>query len=146
MSAQTADDGPVLEGLKLPIREPKARRYFLNLVLIDEEDRRYFKQQEIILWRKADKYKSKQERSDHMQVYEPTTLTNTSTTSTQNNFNSRSSNNNNNSNDSNTYSNNNNNNSSQHDENNKIGSSSSNKNNRNKILDHNFFLVFVHTF
>ncbi|EDV29419.1 expressed hypothetical protein [Trichoplax adhaerens] len=28
-------------------------RYFLNLVLIDEEDRRYFKQQEIILWRKA---------------------------------------------------------------------------------------------
>lgn len=26
-------------------------RYFLNLVLIDEEDRRYFKQQEIILWR-----------------------------------------------------------------------------------------------
>jgi vacuolar protein sorting-associated protein 26 len=28
-------------------------RYFLNLVLIDEEDRRYFKQQEIILWRKT---------------------------------------------------------------------------------------------
>ncbi|MFT7805667.1 vacuolar protein sorting-associated protein 26A [Arapaima gigas] len=28
-------------------------RYFLNLVLVDEEDRRYFKQQEIILWRKA---------------------------------------------------------------------------------------------
>jgi vacuolar protein sorting-associated protein 26 len=27
-------------------------RYFLNLVLIDDEDRRYFKQQEIILWRK----------------------------------------------------------------------------------------------
>lgn len=27
-------------------------RYFLNLVLIDEEDRRYFKQQEITLWRK----------------------------------------------------------------------------------------------
>lgn len=26
-------------------------KYFLNLVLIDEEDRRYFKQQEIILWR-----------------------------------------------------------------------------------------------
>lgn len=26
-------------------------RYFLNLVLVDEEDRRYFKQQEIILWR-----------------------------------------------------------------------------------------------
>ncbi|ODN04844.1 Vacuolar protein sorting-associated protein 26B [Orchesella cincta] len=30
-------------------------RYYLNLVLVDEEDRRYFKQQEIILWRKADK-------------------------------------------------------------------------------------------
>jgi len=27
-------------------------KYFLNLVLIDEEDRRYFKQQEIFLWRK----------------------------------------------------------------------------------------------
>ena len=26
-------------------------RYFLNLVLVDEEDRRYFKQQEITLWR-----------------------------------------------------------------------------------------------
>uniref|UniRef100_A0A2M4AFT7 Vacuolar protein sorting-associated protein 26 n=1 Tax=Anopheles triannulatus TaxID=58253 RepID=A0A2M4AFT7_9DIPT len=30
-------------------------RYFLNLVLIDTEDRRYFKQQEITLWRKAEK-------------------------------------------------------------------------------------------
>ena len=28
-------------------------RFYLNLVLIDEEDRRYFKQQEIILWRKG---------------------------------------------------------------------------------------------
>ncbi|KAF4043247.1 Vacuolar protein sorting-associated protein 26 [Phytophthora infestans] len=27
-------------------------KYFLNLVLVDEEDRRYFKQQEISLWRK----------------------------------------------------------------------------------------------
>ncbi|ETV80360.1 hypothetical protein, variant [Aphanomyces astaci] len=27
-------------------------KYFLNLVLVDEEDRRYFKQQEITLWRK----------------------------------------------------------------------------------------------
>lgn len=27
-------------------------QYFLNLVLVDEEDRRYFKQQEIVLWRK----------------------------------------------------------------------------------------------
>merc|ERR1712166_574744 len=29
-------------------------RYYLNLVLVDEEDRRYFKQQEITLWRKGD--------------------------------------------------------------------------------------------
>ena len=27
-------------------------KYFLNLVLVDEEDRRYFKQSEIVLWRK----------------------------------------------------------------------------------------------
>ena len=27
-------------------------KYFLNLVLVDEEDRRYFKQQEINLWRR----------------------------------------------------------------------------------------------
>lgn len=27
-------------------------RYFVNLVLVDEEDRRYFKQQEVVLWRK----------------------------------------------------------------------------------------------
>lgn len=27
-------------------------KYYLNLVLVDEEDRRYFKQQEITLWRK----------------------------------------------------------------------------------------------
>lgn len=27
-------------------------KYFLNLVLVDEEDRRYFKQQEVSLWRK----------------------------------------------------------------------------------------------
>lgn len=29
-------------------------RYFLNLVLVDEEERRYFKQQEVVLWRKGD--------------------------------------------------------------------------------------------
>eukprot|EP01006_Ploeotia_vitrea_P029129 TRINITY_DN61715_c0_g1_i2.p1 TRINITY_DN61715_c0_g1~~TRINITY_DN61715_c0_g1_i2.p1 ORF type:complete len:235 (+),score=111.04 TRINITY_DN61715_c0_g1_i2:55-705(+) len=28
-------------------------KYYLNLVLVDEEDRRYFKQQEIQLWRKS---------------------------------------------------------------------------------------------
>eukprot|EP00611_Tribonema_gayanum_P023097 TRINITY_DN4792_c0_g1_i1.p1 TRINITY_DN4792_c0_g1~~TRINITY_DN4792_c0_g1_i1.p1 ORF type:complete len:300 (+),score=137.08 TRINITY_DN4792_c0_g1_i1:218-1117(+) len=27
-------------------------RYYLNLVLVDEEDRRYFKQQEVVLWRR----------------------------------------------------------------------------------------------
>ena len=27
-------------------------KYFLHLVLLDEQDRRYFKQQEIELWRK----------------------------------------------------------------------------------------------
>lgn len=27
-------------------------KYYLNLVLVDEEDRRYFKQQEVIFWRK----------------------------------------------------------------------------------------------
>jgi vacuolar protein sorting-associated protein 26 len=26
-------------------------KYYLNLVLVDEEDRRYFKQQEIVLYR-----------------------------------------------------------------------------------------------
>lgn len=29
-------------------------KYYLNLVLVDEEDRRYFKQQEVIFWRRAD--------------------------------------------------------------------------------------------
>lgn len=32
-------------------------KYYLNLVLVDEEDRRYFKQQEIVLWRKGLKAK-----------------------------------------------------------------------------------------
>ena len=32
-----------------------ARRYYLNLVLVDEEERRYFKQQEITLWRKGER-------------------------------------------------------------------------------------------
>ncbi|GCB77110.1 hypothetical protein scyTo_0017550 [Scyliorhinus torazame] len=62
-------DGAPVEGESIPIRlflagydlTPTMRdvnknfsvRYFLNLVLVDEEDRRYFKQQEIVLWRKA---------------------------------------------------------------------------------------------
>jgi len=35
-------------------------KYYLNLVLVDEEDRRYFKQQEIILWRKPPRKKGEQ--------------------------------------------------------------------------------------
>lgn len=79
-------DGAPVKGESIPIRlflggydlTPSMRdvqkkfscKYYLNLVLVDEEDRRYFKQQEITLWRKADKYKSKLERSEQMQVYE----------------------------------------------------------------------------
>lgn len=33
-------------------------KYYLNLVLVDEEDRRYFKQQEILLYRASDVPKS----------------------------------------------------------------------------------------
>ena len=80
-------DGAPVKGESIPIRlflgayelTPTMRdiqrkfsvRYYLNLVLVDEEERRYFKQQEIILWRKADQYKTKLERSNHMQLYEP---------------------------------------------------------------------------
>ncbi|XP_031618685.1 vacuolar protein sorting-associated protein 26B-like isoform X2 [Contarinia nasturtii] len=64
-------DGAPVKGESIPIRvflagydlTPTMRdinkkfsvRYFLNLVLMDTEDRRYFKQQEITLWRKSDK-------------------------------------------------------------------------------------------
>lgn len=64
-------DGAPVKGESIPIRvflagydlTPTMRdinkkfsvRYFLNLVLMDIEDRRYFKQQEITLWRKAEK-------------------------------------------------------------------------------------------
>ncbi|XP_077361530.1 vacuolar protein sorting-associated protein 26B-like [Festucalex cinctus] len=63
-------DGAPVRGESIPIRlflagyeiTPTMRdinkkfsvRYYLNLVLIDEEERRYFKQQEITLWRKSD--------------------------------------------------------------------------------------------
>mmetsp|Transcript_2617 Transcript_2617/g.2990 ORF Transcript_2617/g.2990 Transcript_2617/m.2990 type:complete len:394 (+) Transcript_2617:70-1251(+) len=64
-------DGAPVKGEVIPVRlylggiaadltptydNPNSRfavRYYLNLVLVDEEDRRYFKQQEIILWRKS---------------------------------------------------------------------------------------------
>ncbi|XP_064384568.1 uncharacterized protein LOC135333524 [Halichondria panicea] len=61
-------DGAPVRGESIPIRlflagydlTPTMRdinkkfgvRYYLNLVLVDEEERRYFKQQEIVLWRK----------------------------------------------------------------------------------------------
>ncbi|KAF0695418.1 Aste57867_13767 [Aphanomyces stellatus] len=61
-------DGAPVKGESIPVRlflggvalTPTYRnvnnkfsvKYFLNLVLVDEEDRRYFKQQEITLWRK----------------------------------------------------------------------------------------------
>ncbi|XP_018328652.1 vacuolar protein sorting-associated protein 26B-like [Agrilus planipennis] len=64
-------DGAPVKGESIPIRvflagydlTPTMRdinkkfsvRYFLNLVLMDTEDRRYFKQQEITLWRKGEK-------------------------------------------------------------------------------------------
>lgn len=62
-------DGAPVKGESIPIRlflagfslSPSMRdvnkkfsvKYYLNLVLVDEEDRRYFKQQEIVLWRKG---------------------------------------------------------------------------------------------
>ena len=64
-------DGAPVRGESIPIRvflagydlTPSMRdinkkfsvRYYLNLVLVDEEERRYFKQQEITLWRKGER-------------------------------------------------------------------------------------------
>uniref|UniRef100_A0A0K8TSB1 Vacuolar protein sorting-associated protein 26 n=1 Tax=Tabanus bromius TaxID=304241 RepID=A0A0K8TSB1_TABBR len=69
-------DGAPVKGESIPIRvflagydlTPTMRdiskkfsvKYFLNLVLMDTEDRRYFKQQEITLWRKSDKSRKTQ--------------------------------------------------------------------------------------
>ncbi|KAI1280726.1 Vacuolar protein sorting-associated protein 26B-like [Halotydeus destructor] len=44
-------------------------RYYLNLVLVDEEERRYFKQQEIILWRKGER--SRKTVQHHSAQYQP---------------------------------------------------------------------------
>ncbi|GAU93019.1 hypothetical protein RvY_05019 [Ramazzottius varieornatus] len=51
-------------------------RYFLNLVLVDEEERRYFKQQEIILWRKGEKLRKGQQAqmTNAMQQYTATSV------------------------------------------------------------------------
>mmetsp|Transcript_11933 Transcript_11933/g.14943 ORF Transcript_11933/g.14943 Transcript_11933/m.14943 type:complete len:319 (-) Transcript_11933:159-1115(-) len=67
-------DGAPIKGETVPIRlflepydlTPTFRsihnkfsvKYYLNLVLVDEEERRYFKQQEITIWRKALKHES----------------------------------------------------------------------------------------
>jgi len=67
-------DGAPVRGESIPIRlfltpfdlTPTYRnihnkfslKYYLNLVLVDEEDRRYFKQQEIALWRRESEAKS----------------------------------------------------------------------------------------
>ncbi|GKF36576.1 vacuolar protein sorting-associated protein 26A, partial [Tanacetum coccineum] len=37
-----------------PVRDHVSVKYYLNLVLVDEEDRRYFKQQEITIYRTAE--------------------------------------------------------------------------------------------
>ncbi|XP_017065918.1 vacuolar protein sorting-associated protein 26 [Drosophila eugracilis] len=78
-------DGAPVKGESIPIRvflagynlTPTMRdinkkfsvKYFLNLVLMDTEDRRYFKQQEITLWRKADipRYHGAQQQQQHQQ-------------------------------------------------------------------------------
>ncbi|XP_033215445.1 vacuolar protein sorting-associated protein 26B-like [Belonocnema kinseyi] len=75
-------DGAPVKGESIPIRvflagydlAPTMRdinkkfsvRYYLNLVLMDEEDRRYFKQQEITLWRKGEKSRKSQTASPHL--------------------------------------------------------------------------------
>ncbi|XP_050299682.1 vacuolar protein sorting-associated protein 26B-like [Anthonomus grandis grandis] len=72
-------DGAPVRGESIPIRvflagydlTPTMRdinkkfsvRYFLNLVLMDTEDRRYFKQQEITLWRRGDKVRKQNVQS-----------------------------------------------------------------------------------
>jgi len=45
-------------------------KYYLNLVLVDEEDRRYFKQQEIIIWRKALKPSTRAKRKKELKEKE----------------------------------------------------------------------------
>jgi len=55
--------------------------YILNLVLVDEDDRRYFKQREIYLWRKQDKTK-KTDKSLKERKEKPRVSTTTETDST----------------------------------------------------------------
>jgi len=81
-------DGAPVRGESIPIRvflagyelTPTMRdinkkfsvRYFLNLVLMDTEDRRYFKQQEITLWRKGDKVRKSNIQTHQAQVSDET--------------------------------------------------------------------------
>lgn len=76
-------DGAPVRGESIPIRvflagyelTPTMRdinkkfsvRYFLNLVLMDTEDRRYFKQQEITLWRKGDRLRKSNVQNNQSQ-------------------------------------------------------------------------------
>jgi len=73
-------DGAPVRGESIPVRlflggfelSPTYRnvhnkfslKYYLNLVLVDEEDRRYFKQQEITLWRKPPKKNVKKKEEE----------------------------------------------------------------------------------
>ena len=77
-------------------------RYFLNLVLVDEEERRYFKQQvnvcssslfatfasffvkEIVLWRKQEKEKDKDKAKSSAKAYAQYTSMPSATKSTDN--------------------------------------------------------------
>jgi len=45
-------------------------KYYINLVLVDEEDRRYFKQQEIIIWRKVLKPSTKAKKKKELKEKE----------------------------------------------------------------------------
>jgi len=72
-------DGAPVKGESIPVRlfldhfelTPTYRdiqskfsvKYYLNLVLVDEDDRRYFKQQEIILWRRPPHRLAKQQEA-----------------------------------------------------------------------------------
>jgi hypothetical protein len=49
-------------------------RYFLNLVLVDEEDRRYFKQQEITLYRKDENAPAPQQPQPQQQLAQSSQL------------------------------------------------------------------------
>ncbi|KAF5290093.1 hypothetical protein FQA39_LY14874 [Lamprigera yunnana] len=83
-------DGAPVRGESIPIRvflagyelTPTMRdinkkfsvRYFLNLVLMDTEDRRYFKQQEITLWRKGDKVRKSNMQNQVQGIEEMSTV------------------------------------------------------------------------